>query len=87
MKRHTCLLESLKRSKEASKTLLLALNNDLDYYKMVIGTKFYAPQILEGGSSEPNEPPLCTALHNSYFLERVSRLGDHSFVVTLTNVI
>ena len=58
MKRHTCLLESLKRSKEASKTLLLALNNDLDYYKMVIGTKFYAPQILEGGSSEPNEPPL-----------------------------
>ena len=59
IKRHTCLLESLERSEEASKTLLLALIKDLDYYKTVIGTKFYAPQILEGGSSEPNEPTPC----------------------------
>ena len=57
MKRHPCLLESLKRSEKASKTLLLALNKDLDYYKMIIGTKFYAPQILKGGLSEPNNSP------------------------------
>ena len=63
MKRNTCRLrKSLKRNEEASKTLFLALNKDLSYYITVIGTTFYAPQILEGGSSEPNEPPLRTAL-------------------------
>ena len=64
MKRHTCLLELLKTSEEASKTLLLALNKDLDYYKTVISTKLHAPQILEGiqSSSKPNEHPLHTAL-------------------------
>ena len=59
MKRNTCLLKWLKRSEKASKTLFLALNKDLDYYITVICTKFYAPQILEWGSSEPKQSLSC----------------------------
>ena len=84
MKRHPCLLESLKRSEKASKTLLLALNKDLDYYKMIIGTKFYAPQILEGVHPNPTTPLAygpgsdCTIviIHNPRWLPNIVTILD-----------
>ena len=44
------------RATNHKKTMLLSLNKDMDYYKWLV-SEFLVPQILEGGSYEPNDPP------------------------------
>ena len=83
MKRHPCLLESLKRSKEASRTLLLALNKDLDYCKTVIGTKFYAPQILEGVRLNPTNPPAYATDSNEQLSDSIYKFKSFDNHVTI----